>query len=64
MPPKFMDQPLMAEMVAIFVLVSIWTLSGFLTAITVAACADLVISTWARRLARRKSSALNDTAGS
>lgn len=64
MPPKFMDQPLMAEMVAIFVLLTIWTLFGFLAAITFAACADLAISTWAWRLSRRKTSALNNNAGS
>ncbi|MEL7106728.1 MAG: hypothetical protein AAGM21_12470 [Pseudomonadota bacterium] len=64
MPPKFMDQPYLAEMVAFFCLAVVWALSGFLAAMTVAACADLAISAWAWRRARRKSPGLKSNAGS
>lgn len=64
MTPKFVDQPFLGEIVAFFCLVVIWSFSGFLTAITTAALADLAISAIAWRAMRRKSPTFRNNAGS
>lgn len=54
MQPKFVDQPLVPEIVVFFALLGVWSAAGLMAALSVASLADLAISALAWRMSRRQ----------